>query len=75
MEDKIRNLLWSFLSSPLSILLISGGWGDGLLEALDGEIKGIVQWLDHHYYLSDDDKKAIGEKMIDAYEKWEKEHE
>lgn len=26
MEDKIRNLLWSFLSSPLSILLISGGW-------------------------------------------------
>lgn len=53
----------------------SGWWGDGLLEALDGEIKGIVQWLDHHYYLSDDDKKAIGEKMIDAYEKWEKEHE
>jgi|GEM_PF-5470499 hypothetical protein len=26
MEDKIRNLLWSFLSSPLSILLIFGGW-------------------------------------------------
>lgn len=26
MEDKIRNLLWSFLSSLLSILLISGGW-------------------------------------------------
>lgn len=26
MEDKIRNLLWSFSSSPLSILLISGGW-------------------------------------------------
>lgn len=26
MEDKIRNWLWSFLGSPLSILLIFGGW-------------------------------------------------
>lgn len=25
-EDKIRNWLWSFLGSPLSILLIFGGW-------------------------------------------------
>lgn len=26
MEDKIRNWLWNFLGSPLSILLIFGGW-------------------------------------------------
>lgn len=26
MEDKIRNYLWNFLGSPLSILLIFGGW-------------------------------------------------
>lgn len=26
MEDKIRNWLWSFLGSPLSVLLIFGGW-------------------------------------------------
>lgn len=50
-------------------------WGDDLLESLDSEIKGIVKGLDHHYYLSDDDKKDIAEKMIDAYKKWEKEKE
>lgn len=26
MEDKIRNYLWNFLGSPLTILLIFGGW-------------------------------------------------
>lgn len=50
-------------------------WGDDLLESLDSEIKGIVKGLDHHYYLSDDGKKDIAEKMIDAYKKWEKEKE
>lgn len=53
----------------------SGWWGDGLLDTLDHEIKGIIQYLGYHYYLSDYDKKDIAEKMIDTYKKWEKEKE
>lgn len=53
----------------------SDSWGDALLDCLDHIIKSTIQYLNHYYYLSDDDKKDIAEKIMNAYKKWEKERE